>query len=146
MATVPGLCSSCPRASLTHLGSTYSCFLYCSISSFISCLYFRSSSSKSTCALDPICSGRVFCLSLGFAVDPVRFFLNLRSLIFEAIFSPVCVLLVLYVLGGGSFSQSGSGIAHLAISGSSFPGLLSYVGYSLNPALGVPCLIRLTVI
>ena len=77
---------------------------------------------------------------------PVKFFLNLRSLILLAIFSPVLVLLVLYVFGGGSFSHSGSGIAHFAMSGSSLPGLLSYVGQSLNPARVVPCLMKFIVI
>ena len=113
----------------------YSCFLYLSISLWISYLYRTTSSSKSTSLLAPNAMGCVFCLNLGMLVVPVKFFLNLRSLILEAIFSPVGVSLVLYVRGGSSCTQSGSGIAHLALSGSSGPGLLSYVGQSLKPAL-----------
>ena len=64
----------------------------------------------------------------------------------RAMCSPVGVLLFSYLRGGGSSIHSGSGKAHFAICGSSFPGLLSYVGQSLNPALLVPCLIRFIVI
>ena len=110
-------------------------------------LYALTSDSKSTVWRYSISFGLVFFFSLGRLAVPVKSFLSLRSLIFRAIFSPVNVFSPFsYFLGGASFTQSGSGYAHLAICGSSIPGEFICVGHSLNPALGVPCFMSAMVI
>ena len=60
LVLVPSSSWGWPRASFTHFGATYACFLYLSISFRISCWYSATASSESIPSLTSICIGCVF--------------------------------------------------------------------------------------